>query len=112
MVLYNTGILFNIKNQYSEAIEELEKSIEHNKSNIYAYLALGDALERLKTPEHNKRALKVYKELNEIGTKVHGLDKKIQYLEAQIIQDEKIEAGKRDKMVYQKRLEDQKLKEE
>lgn len=45
---------------------------------MYAYLALGDALERQK--EH-KEALKVYKELLGLGTKVHGLKERISYLE-------------------------------
>ena len=43
---YNTGVLFNIKSDYSQAIQMLEKSIENNKENVYAYLALGDAFER------------------------------------------------------------------
>lgn len=44
--LYNTGVLYNIKSDYLQAVEVLERSIENNKDNIYAYLALGDALER------------------------------------------------------------------
>lgn len=44
--LYNTGVLYNIKSDYSLAVSMLEKSIENNKENVYAYLALGDALER------------------------------------------------------------------
>lgn len=46
VILYNTGILYNIKSEYNNAIGVLEKSIELNKENVYAYLALGDALER------------------------------------------------------------------
>jgi len=44
--LYNTGVLYNMNKQYPDAIDVLEKSIENNKENVYAYLALGDALER------------------------------------------------------------------
>jgi tetratricopeptide (TPR) repeat protein len=44
--LYNTGVLYNIKSDYLQAVEVLERSIENNKDNVYAYLALGDALER------------------------------------------------------------------
>ena len=46
LVLYNTGILFNIKSDYPSAVDSLEKSLHLNKDNVYAYLALGDALER------------------------------------------------------------------
>jgi len=46
IVLYNTGILHNIRSEYPQAIDHLEKSIEHSKDNVYAFLALGDALER------------------------------------------------------------------
>lgn len=44
--LYNTVVLYNIKSDYLQAVEVLERSIENNKDNVYAYLALGDALER------------------------------------------------------------------
>jgi tetratricopeptide (TPR) repeat protein len=46
--LYNTGVLHNIRSDYSNSIEMLEKSITSNRENIYAYLALGDALEKNK----------------------------------------------------------------
>ena len=46
LVYYNTGILYNIKSDYSNAVEALNKSIKMNRENVYAYLALGDALER------------------------------------------------------------------
>ena len=46
IVLYNTGILFNIRSEYEEAIQSLELSINKNPENVYAYLALGDAYER------------------------------------------------------------------
>jgi hypothetical protein len=46
--LYNTGVLHNIRSDYSNSIEMLEKSIMNNRENIYAYLALGDALEKNK----------------------------------------------------------------
>jgi tetratricopeptide (TPR) repeat protein len=46
LYLYNTGVIFNIKSDYTQAVSMLEKSIDNNKENVYAYLALGDALER------------------------------------------------------------------
>ena len=46
--LYNTSVLYNIKNDHDQAIDVLEKSIQNNKENVYAYLALGDAFEREK----------------------------------------------------------------
>ena len=53
---------------------------------MYAYLALGDALERQK--EH-KKALHVYKELIALGTKVHGLKERVVYLEGVIATEAK-----------------------
>ena len=58
----------------------LEKSIENNKENIYAYLALGDALERQK---EIKKAIYVYRDLMSLGINVHGLKEKLVYLENQ-----------------------------
>jgi tetratricopeptide (TPR) repeat protein len=79
IVLYNTGILYNIRSEYSDAVDVLEKSIEKNKDNVYAYLALGDALERQK---EIKKAIEAYQELLSNGTvEVHGLKEKIAYLE-------------------------------
>ena len=46
LVFYNTGILYNILSDYQSGAEALEQSIKMNKHNTYAYLALGDALER------------------------------------------------------------------
>ena len=46
VILYNTGILFNIRSEFEEAIQSLELSINKNPENVYAYLALGDAYER------------------------------------------------------------------
>ena len=46
--MYNTGVLHNIRSDYGLAVDMLERSIEHNKRNVYAYLQLGDALERQK----------------------------------------------------------------
>lgn len=46
VILYNTGILYNIRSEYDEAVQTLELSIQKNPENIYAYLALGDAYER------------------------------------------------------------------
>ena len=71
------GILHNVRSDYEAAIESLEDSISNNKDNVYAYLALGDALERQK---EFKRALAVYKELSSLGVKVHGLKEKVAYL--------------------------------
>jgi len=74
VILYNTGILHNIRSEYPEAIDQLELSIQKNKENVYAYLALGDALER---QNELKKALQVYKDLMALGIKVHGLKEKI-----------------------------------
>lgn len=76
--LYNTGVLYNIKSDYLQAVEVLERSIENNKDNVYAYLALGDALERQK---EIKKAIYVYRDLMSLGITVHGLKEKLTYLE-------------------------------
>lgn len=60
LVFYNTGILYNIISDYQSGAEALEHSIRINKHNTYAYLALGDALERQKEIQ---KAINVYKEL-------------------------------------------------
>lgn len=78
MFLYNTGVLFNIKSDYNLAVQMLEKSIANNRENVYAYLALGDALERQK---HIKKAIFVYRDLMSLGITVHGLKEKLSYLE-------------------------------
>ena len=78
LVFYNTGILYNILSDYQSGAEALEQSIKMNKHNTYAYLALGDALERQKEIH---RAINVYKELLQTGVQVHGLKEKITYLE-------------------------------
>ena len=75
---YNTGVLYNIKSEYDKAVDMLERSIERNPENVYAYLALGDALERKK---ETAKAITVYKELMSQGIPVHGLDEKLKYLE-------------------------------
>ena len=75
---YNTGVLFNIKSDYNQAVSMLEKSIENNKENVYAYLALGDALERQK---EIKKAIYVYRDLMSLDITVHGLKEKLFYLE-------------------------------
>jgi len=46
VILYNIGILYNIRSEYEEAVKSLELSIQNNPQNIHAYLALGDAYER------------------------------------------------------------------
>lgn len=56
----------------------MELSIAKNKDNVYAYLALGDAYERLNNQE---KALSVYKDLLGLGIKVHGLKEKILHIE-------------------------------
>jgi len=56
----------------------LQESINLNKENIYAHLALGDALERQKEIE---KAIMAYKDLMGLGVKIHGLKEKINYLE-------------------------------
>ena len=94
IVLYNTGILHNIRSEYPEAISHLEKSIDYSKDNVYAYLALGDALERQK---EYKEALKVYRELTGLGTKVHGLKERITYLEGVISTEIKQQAAKQER---------------
>lgn len=76
--LYNTGVLYNIKSDYQLAVSMLEKSIENNKENVYAYLALGDALERQK---EIRKAIYVYRDLMSLGITVHGLKEKLAYLE-------------------------------
>jgi tetratricopeptide (TPR) repeat protein len=75
---YNCGVLFNTKSDYNEAVKILEKSIQNNKENVYAYLALGDALERL---NQTKKAIYVYRDLLSLGIPVHGLKEKLAYLE-------------------------------
>lgn len=60
VTLYNTGILYNIKSEYENAVQVLEQSLTLNKDNVYAYLALGDALERQK---EIKKAILTYKDL-------------------------------------------------
>jgi len=47
-VFYNAGILYNILSDYQSGADALSTSIKINKQNTYAYLALGDALERSK----------------------------------------------------------------
>ena len=75
---YNTGVLYNIKSDYNLAVKTLEASIENNKENVYAYLALGDAYERIK---EIKKAIYVYRDLMSLGITVHGLKEKLKYLE-------------------------------
>ena len=60
------------------AVKTLEQSIENNKENVYAYLALGDAYERIK---EIKKAIYVYRDLMSLGITVHGLKEKLKYLE-------------------------------
>ena len=78
VILYNTGILFNIRSEYDQAVRSLELSIQKNPENVYAYLALGDAFE---CQEELTKALNVYIELKGLGIKVQGLKEKIATLE-------------------------------
>lgn len=57
----------------------LERSINQNRDNVYAYLALGDAYERKKDL---KKAIYVYRDLSSLGINVHGLKEKLSELEA------------------------------
>ena len=75
---YNTGVLYNIRSDYKQAVAYLERSIENNRENVYAYLALGDALERQK---EIKKAIYVYRDLMSLEITVHGLKEKLSYLE-------------------------------
>lgn len=84
--LYNTGLLYNIQSKHGDAIATLEKSIENNNENVYAYLALGDAYEKSNDP---KRAMYVYRQLSSLGVNVHGLAEKLQFLEKKV-QDEQM----------------------
>lgn len=81
VILYNTGILFNIRSEYDEAVKSLELSIKRNPENVYAYLALGDAYER---QNEIHKALQVFKDLRNLGIKVNGLKEKISFLEQQL----------------------------
>lgn len=81
MILYNTGILFNIRSEYDEAVKSLELSISKNPENVYAYLALGDTYER---QDELAKALNVYLDLKGLGIKVHGLKEKIVTLEQKL----------------------------
>ena len=87
--LYNTGVLFNIKHDYPEAIVHLEKSIEQNRENVYSYLALGDAYER---QSELQKAIYVYRDLNSLGVNVMGLQEKIKELETKVKQQKYQEA--------------------
>lgn len=82
--LYNTGLLYNIQSSHEDAIAVLEKSIENNRENVYAYLALGDAYEK---NENAKKAVSVYRELSSLGVNVHGLAEKLQFLDKKIQED-------------------------
>ena len=106
--LYNTGVLYNIKSDYQLAVSMLEKSIENNKENVYAYLALGDALERQKDI---RKAIYVYRDLMSLGITVHGLKEKLTYLEG--VHEENLNKEmqkKRDEEIQKKLIDDQKFK--
>ena len=46
--LYNTGVLYSATENPGQAIDVLERAIELNNENVYAYIALGDAYEKKK----------------------------------------------------------------
>lgn len=71
VILYNIGILFNIRSEYEEAIKTLEMSIEYDAHNIHAYLALGDLYER---QGELQKALGVFRQLQSLNSNVHGLN--------------------------------------
>lgn len=66
---------------YPDAIDALERSIESNRENVYAYIALGDAFER---QGEEKKALACYRELESLGIGVKGLREKIDGIEKDI----------------------------
>ena len=105
--LYNTGLLYNIQSSHEDAIAVLEKSIETNRENVYAYLALGDAHEKNQSPV---QALAVYRQLCDLGVNVHGLTEKIQFLEKKI-QEQQGAAEKRAEQ-ERKQQQDQMAKEQ
>lgn len=94
VILYNTGILFNIRSEYDEAVKSLELSISKNPENVYAYLALGDAYER---QDELTKALNAYIDLKGLGIKVHGLKEKIATLEQKISTKQKREQVRQQK---------------
>lgn len=102
--LYNAAVVHNIKSDYEQAKEMLERSIEFNRENVYAYLALGDALERQK---EIKKAIYVYRDLMSLGTKVHGLKEKLTYLEG--VQEE---IDRKAQQAEKQKLEEEKLQRE
>ena len=77
-----------MRSQYGDAVEALEKSIENNKENVYAYVALGDALEK---DGNDQKALYVYRELESLGIGVKGLREKISEKERTIAAKDKAE---------------------
>ena len=78
VILYNIGILFNIRAEYCEAVKTLEMAINLDAENVHAYLALGDAFER---QGELAKARQVFLSLQNITSNIHGLSQKIQYLD-------------------------------
>ena len=76
VIMYNIGILFNIRSEYDEAIQALHKSIEFCTDNSHAYLALGDAYERM---GNLQQSLQVFQKLSSMAS-ISGLREKIVYL--------------------------------
>ena len=81
----------------------MELSIENNKENVYAYLALGDALERQKKI---KKAIYVYRDLMSIGITVHGLKEKLIYLENLHEENLRFEIKEKEQIENEKKLAD------
>lgn len=85
--MYNTGVLYNIKQDYAEAAQMLEQAIETNHENVYAYLALGDAYEK---QDLNQKAIYVYRDLMSLNVNVQGLQEKLANLEMKMKQQRDI----------------------
>jgi tetratricopeptide (TPR) repeat protein len=56
--MYNLGILYNMRQEYELGIQTLESSISYCTDNSHAYLALGDAYEKLGNFEVSIRIFK------------------------------------------------------
>jgi tetratricopeptide (TPR) repeat protein len=105
--LYNTGLLFAKRSEYKDAQNCLQKALELNPQNPYAYLGLADAHEK---QDKLEEALEIYKSLQKLTNSIHGLKEKITYLESIIrFNKEKLDEEQRQKaMEAQKKEADEK----
>lgn len=71
-------MLHNLRSNYSQAVEVLEKSVKLNPDDVHTKLALGDSLERAK---ETKKAISVFRDLMQSGHQIIGLKEKLEYLE-------------------------------